>query len=108
MTDAEKLMLATAFTIGDHRIDPITVEMTDNGHGPHTGDGVPRWAVCSSGGACLEVGTRDTFVYEPSPSSRTNEWLIDHRFTSLDEALDAAVKAQGWRERRMAERAAKQ
>ena len=103
----DRFARATQFTIGDihpHAIcRPVMAEKTDDGYGPHTGDGIPRWAVrCGSG--CLEVGTRDKFVCEPLPSSRTGEWLEKHRFKDLDEALAAARAAHGWELRREADR----
>ena len=51
--------------------------------------GEETWAVTSAG-ACL---SRDgTWDHEPHSSSRTEEWLNEHRFT-LDEAFRLA---RGW------------
>jgi hypothetical protein len=49
-----------------------------------------RWAVLKRVGQCL--GSDGRFVYEPSPSNRTDEFLAAHRF-GLDEALALARRA---------------
>jgi hypothetical protein len=51
--------------------------------------GEGRWAVLHIG-QCL--GSDGRFVYEPSPSNRTDEFLAAHRF-GLDEALALAKRA---------------
>jgi hypothetical protein len=51
--------------------------------------GEGRWAVLHLG---LCLGSDGRFVYEPSPSNRTDEFLADHRF-GLDEALALAKRA---------------
>lgn len=99
LTTLEKLDLATVFTIGDHAMgDTITVEMTDNGQVPNSGDGVKRWAV-RDGRQCMSL--KGVWEYEPMPSNRTRAWLKRFRFLDLDAALDAAKKAY---EKRHAER----
>jgi hypothetical protein len=49
-------------------------------------DGQTLWAVCRMG-QCLDGDGE--WDYEPIPSSRTQEWIADHRFL-LDTALDLA------------------
>jgi hypothetical protein len=53
----------------------------------YRGDG--RWAVGRSGD-CL--GADGEWDWEPSPSSREDDWLATHRF-DLDTALDLACEA---------------
>lgn len=48
----------------------------------------PTWAVCDASGNCLSKSGR--MDYEPLPSSRSYEWLRDHRWNSADEAIKAA------------------
>lgn len=56
--------------------------------------GSGKWAVCMgagrSGGSILSRS--GDWTYEPNPSSRTDEWLTEHRF-DLQEALDLAHAA---------------
>lgn len=44
-----------------------------------------RWAVCE-GGRCWNRRTKD-WDYESLPSGRTDEWLAEHRFDRLTQAL---------------------
>jgi hypothetical protein len=53
-------------------------------------DGPDLWAVRLHG-ACLGKGGE--WEYEPFPSSRTKEWLTEHRFDSAETAIDAARAA---------------
>lgn len=48
-----------------------------------------KWAVVLRDTRCLSVD--GTWNYEPSPSSRTEEWKAAHRFT-FDEAIRLAKK----------------
>lgn len=48
--------------------------------------GKDRWAVLHAGSALSRAGEWD---WEPSPSSRDDEWLDDHRF-AREEALELA------------------
>lgn len=91
MTDEQKLALATQFTTGDHlRRQTITIEMTDTGYGPNTGDGIKRWAI-REGSCCLNH--KGKWDWEMSPSNRTKAWLAKHRWTDLDKALTDAQLA---------------
>lgn len=49
------------------------------------------WAVRDTFGSCLSL--TGEWVEEPSPSSRTAEWLAAHRFTNPEEAYNAGKKA---------------
>lgn len=52
--------------------------------------GDDRWAVCTGNTAVL--GRNGMWHHEPLPSSRTDQWLADHRF-SLEEAWSLAIAA---------------
>lgn len=56
----------------------VRVEFTGYGD-----DGMERWAVRNSG-RCLNVSGE--WEREPIPSSRTDEWLAEHRFTRHEAA----------------------
>jgi len=66
-------------TFADKYMWTITVEATGNG----------LWAVRKSIKQCLNHG--DEWQYEPIPSSRDDEFLLNCRFDE-DEALDRAVR----------------
>lgn len=93
MTEQEMLERATRFEfeVGPKGREAVTVEMRDNGRGPHTGDGIKRWAVCYRG-MCLRVSGKG-WDWEPMPSSRTDAWLKRHRFTDVQAALRGASQA---------------
>lgn len=91
MTSEEKLRHATRFDFPIRRFDAVKVELRDSGHGPHSGDGKPRWAVVFDS-LCLATNGEE-WDWEPMPSSRTDEWLARFRFTDLDAAL---ALAQAW------------
>ena len=62
---------------------------------------VERWAV-TCGTAFTEhdqvLGRDGEFDYQPRPSSRTDEWLREHRFETRDEAFaaaDTALRGEG-------------
>lgn len=59
--------------------------------GIHRGTGVETWAVQDTFGSCLSI--EGEWVTEPSPSSRTNKWLAEHRFTDFASACAAGKKA---------------
>jgi hypothetical protein len=64
--------------VGDH----ITVELALKN----------RWAIRTHfQGVCLSVAGE--WVDEPSPSNRSEEWLLAHRFSSLEAAILAAKSA---------------
>ena len=48
------------------------------------------WAV-RNGSWCMNKG--GMWEYEPQPSSRTDKWFRNHRWTSLDAAIKSAMKA---------------
>lgn len=54
-------------------------------------DGTRLWAARYES-RCLS--TSGQWDYEPLPSSRTDEWLAQHRFGSALGAIDATMKAQ--------------
>lgn len=55
-----------------------------------TAPGYPStWAVCDGFGSCLSKSGE--LVDEPQPSSRTYEWLQEHRWHSAEEAIKAAA-----------------
>jgi hypothetical protein len=57
----------------------------------HLGN-VTRWAVCD-GTYVLNKRTKE-YDYDGSNSSRTNRFIKTHRFSTLDEAYDAYLKAK--------------
>jgi len=69
-----------------NNLRPIKYFVTDNisleNRDPRK-DGAKTWAIIQDGCCMANDGT---FDYEPSPSSRTEEWLNSHRFT-LEEAI---------------------
>lgn len=65
----------------DHSVWSVRVEAT--GHG--------RWAVRNAS-RCLNK--QGEWEYEPSPSSRTDEWLSTVRWDVADDAISAAVAAE--------------
>lgn len=54
--------------------------------------GKGKWAVVQDE-LCMSVDGE--WLYEPIPSSRTNEWLVRHRFNSAELAYDAYLKFHG-------------
>lgn len=70
-----------------------TIKRIDLGHlqiEDRTAPGRPSaWAVCDGFGSCLSKAGE--LVDEPQPSSRTYEWLQEHRWPSADEAIKAAA-----------------
>jgi hypothetical protein len=53
-------------------------------------DGVDRWCAKWMG----RVATRDgEWEYEPNPSSRTDDFIKDTRFATVEEAARAAMRA---------------
>lgn len=56
-------------------------------------DGSYLWAVRDGFKKCLSKNGE--WDYEPFPSSRTDEWLAAHRFTSASEAIDHARRVEG-------------
>ena len=56
-------------------------------------DGSFLWAVRDGFENCLSKSGE--WDYEPFPSSRTEEWLDQHRFSSAREAIDHARRAEG-------------
>ena len=68
----------------------VHVERTGWGDVSHQGALSPLWCWAVRRGAyCLSRSNE--WVYEPQSSSRTDEWLSDHRWT-LEEALAEARK----------------
>lgn len=61
--------------------DGVKVERAQQMAGP------AKWAVRRSGNVLSRSGEWD---WEPTPSSRTHEWLSEHRFDTASEAIDAA------------------
>lgn len=61
--------------------DGVKVERAQQMEGP------AKWAVRRSGNVLSRSGEWD---WEPTPSSRTHEWLAEHRFDTASEAIDAA------------------
>lgn len=53
----------------------LTIEWRGTGHPDRS---VPAWAICCRGQCYNRAGELDM---EPLPSSRTDEWKQDHRFT---------------------------
>lgn len=53
--------------------------------------GFDRWAV-RNGSRCLSKAL--TWDYEPQPSSRTDEWLDEHRWNDVSRATAAAMEAE--------------
>lgn len=52
------------------------------------------WALRRNDGTAMDKTDGD-FGYEPRPSSRTDEYLADHRFATVEEALSAYNKYHG-------------
>lgn len=50
-------------------------------------DNIERWKIMLGGISCLSKKYKE-FEVEPQPSSRTDEYLKDHRFDSAEEALE--------------------
>ena len=54
-------------------------------------DGAPLWAIRRDGDGCLSKS--GSWDWEPQPSSRTDKWLLLHRWSDRDEAIVAALAA---------------
>jgi hypothetical protein len=72
--------IATCFEFeDDDPLNPIKFERVLQAKGP------ALWAI-RRGGMCLAKSGR--WNWEPRPSSRTDAWLDEHRYTSVQEAVD--------------------
>lgn len=99
--DNGNLMMASAYTIvgPDFERNPIDyIEVVRTGELQRRGRfvvsvlDVDVWAIRRGAGACL---SRDgKWVREPQPSSRTDEWLAEHRFTLEEATILAERKAR--------------
>jgi len=87
MTKDEMLAAARSFEIkpGEYDDHPIMVESA------RQSDGSLQWKVMQRGFALNKKGGWD---YEPQPSSRTEAYFRAHRWLTLDEAIEAAVKCE--------------
>lgn len=92
--DARIEALAIALPVAPHvpaaRVDDLRIERTSSGHEP------ARWAVRWGGNCLLTDAGVSEMVFEPSPGSRTDEFLAQSRFDDLAAALAAAI---AWRDR---------
>lgn len=83
MAEPEVYMRATAYEVSvfpDEFADASTWTLAVEYRG------ADRWAVLASAGSRTCLNRDGEWVWEISPSERTDEWLAEHRFT-LDEAL---------------------
>ena len=61
-------------------------------YSPHPNKDQKLYAI--SNGVGVYSKSKDEFIYEPSPSNRTDEFIIDTRFT-LEEA-NSIIRERGW------------